>query len=253
MTRPDDLALSFGAAADAYNRARPGYPDESVRWLLEGIDGPVIDVGAGTGKLTASLAARSTNIIAVEPDAQMRAQLHSQLPSVEVMDGSGEVIPAPPGSAALVTFGQAWHWVDVPRACAEVARVLRRPGRLGLLWNYRDEDDEWVARLGRALGGVDSAGKIDEIRGEGPALVQPFGTPEIHVQPWQHVIDVDTLVALASSRSYVIRKPAELRDKVLSDVRRLGEERAESDGTVRLPYKCFAFRVDLEAARSKHE
>lgn len=245
MTSSQDPALSFGAAVNAYDRARPGYPDEVVDWLLDGIDGPVIDVGAGTGKLTASLAARRADIMAVEPDRAMRARLLDTLPHIDVREGTGEAIPVTSASAAMVTFAQAWHWVDVPRASAEVARVLRRPARLGLVWNYRCEDDEWVSRLSNALGGVDSAGKIDEIQQTGPLLSAPFGHTERCVHRWDHVIDVDTLVALAASRSYVITKSAEQREQVLTEVRRLGEERADVDGSVLLPYQTLAFRADL--------
>ncbi len=142
-------------------------------------------------------------------------------------------------------MAQAWHWVDVPRASAEVARVLRRPGRLGLVWNYRSEADEWVTRLGAALGGKDSAGLMDQIRAQGPTVASPWGAYERLVVAWDHVIDVETLVALAASRSYVIVMPQHEREQVLSGVRELGEERADADGSVRLPYETYAFRFDL--------
>jgi SAM-dependent methyltransferase len=242
---PDDHALSFGAAADAYDRARPSYPDEVVDWLLDGVEGPVVDVGAGTGKLTTSLAARRADVVAVEPDAGMRTVLGVRIPGVDARDGSAEDLPLVDGSASLVTMAQAWHWVDVSRATAEIVRALGRPGRLGLVWNYRSPADEWVARLGTALGGVDSAGRMDEIRTEGPKPASPFGACERLVVAWDHVIDVDTLVALAASRSYVIVRPPHERELALSAVRELGEERADADGSVRLPYETYAFRFDL--------
>ncbi|WP_159540786.1 class I SAM-dependent methyltransferase [Aeromicrobium sp. 9AM] len=245
MTTPDQHALSFGAAAGAYDRARPPYPDEVVDWLLEGVDGPVVDVGAGTGKLTAALAARRDGVIAVEPDDGMRAVLAAQLPSVDSRPGSAEDLPLDDGSAGLVTMAQAWHWVDVPRASAEVGRVVRRPGRLGLVWNYRSDADEWVTRLGEALAGADSAGQMDKIRAHGPTVVGPFDAYERLVVAWDHVIDVETLVALAASRSYVIVMPQHEREQVLSGVRELGEERADADGSLRLPYETYAFRFDL--------
>ncbi|WP_188110465.1 class I SAM-dependent methyltransferase [Aeromicrobium ginsengisoli] len=241
---PDDPALSFGAAADTYDRARPPYPDEVVDWLLDGVAGPVVDVGAGTGKLTAALAARRDGIVAVEPDAGMRSLL-ARIPGIDARAGSAEEVPVSDGATSLVTMAQAWHWVDVPRASAELARVLDRPGRLGLVWNYRSAADEWVVRLSAALGGADSAGLMDEIRTQGPSVESPFGAHERLVVAWDHVIDVDTLVALAASRSYVIVRPPSERDRVLSAVRELGEERAGADGSVRLPYETYAFRFDL--------
>ena len=244
VVTPDDPALSFGAAADAYERARPPYPDEVVDWLIEGVDGPVADVGAGTGKLTASLAARRQAVVAVEPDAGMR-KLLEQVPGIDARAGSAEDLPLADGTASLVTMAQAWHWVDVPRASAEIARVLRRPGRLGLVWNYRSSADEWFVRLSAALGGVDSAGLMDEIRADGPKPASPFGAYERLVVAWDHLIDVETLVALAASRSHVIVRPPHEREQVLSAVRELGEERADTDGSVRLPYETYAFRFDL--------
>jgi SAM-dependent methyltransferase len=244
VTTPEDPALSFGAAADAYDRARPPYPDEVVDWLLDGVDGPVADVGAGTGKLTASLAARREGVVAVEPDAGMRAILE-RTPGIDALAGSAEALPLRDGSVSLVTMAQAWHWVDVSWASAEIARALGRPGRLGLVWNYRSSADEWVVRLTSALGGVDSAGLMDEIRARGPVPAGPFSAHERLVVVWNHMVDVETLVALAASRSYVIVRPPHEREQVLSAVRELGEERADADGTVRLPYETYAFRFDL--------
>ena len=150
VTTPDDPGLSFGAAASAYDRARPPYPDEVVDWLLDDVDGPVVDIGAGTGKLTAALAARRDGVVAVEPDAAMREVLKAGIPGIDARAGSAEELPLSDGTVRLVTMAQAWHWVDVPQASAEVGRVLGRPGRLGLVWNYRSSADEWVVRLSAA-------------------------------------------------------------------------------------------------------
>jgi SAM-dependent methyltransferase len=245
MPTSDDHALSFGAAADDYDRARPTYPDAVVDWLLDGVDGLVVDIGAGTGKLTQSLVARSGHVVAVEPDAEMRTILHAKVPRVDARDGTAEHLPLAAGVASLVTMAQAWHWVDVPAASAEVARVLGRPGRLGLVRNYRSHADPWVTRLSTALGGADSAGQMDEIRTTGPAVAAPFVSCERLVVAWDHVIDVDSLVALAASRSYVIVRPEHEREQVLAAVRELGEERAGADGSLRLPYETYAFSYDV--------
>ncbi|MFC5678668.1 class I SAM-dependent methyltransferase [Aeromicrobium endophyticum] len=245
MSTSDDRALSFGAAAEAYDRARPSYPDEVVDWLLDGVDGPVADVGAGTGKLTSSLAARHGDVVAVEPDAQMREILQATVPGADARDGTAEHLPLGAGSTSLLTMAQAWHWVDVPRASAEAARVLARPGRLGLVWNYRSPADPWVSRLSAALGGADSAGQMDGIRDDGPAVAAPFSSCDRIVVAWNHLIDVDSLVTLAASRSYVIVRPEHEREQVLGAVRALGQERADVDGSVRLPYETYAFRYDV--------
>lgn len=123
--------------------------------------------------------------------------------------------------------------------------MLGGRGRLGLVWNYRSPADPWVARLTAALGGADSAGQMDHIRTEGPSVAAPFDSYERLILTWDHVIDVETLVALAASRSYVIVQPEHECHRVLSVVRELGEERADTGGTLRLPYETYAFRYDV--------
>jgi SAM-dependent methyltransferase len=140
-------AKSFGAAASIYDRARPGYPDAAVDWLLPVGQPQVVDLGAGTGKLTRLIADRGVDVTAVEPSDGMREQLQSALPGVPALAGSAEEMPLADESVDAVLVAQAWHWVDLPRASAEVARVLRPGGRLGLLWNHRDERVDWVNEL----------------------------------------------------------------------------------------------------------
>ena len=124
-------ASSFGAAADAYERGRPPYPPEAVDWLLPPGASRVLDLGAGTGKLTRQLRDRGLDVIAVEPSAGMRDQLARAVPGVTVRAGSAEELPLAGGSVDVVLVAQAWHWVDRSRAVPEVARVLVPGGRLG--------------------------------------------------------------------------------------------------------------------------
>lgn len=134
-------AAGFARAADVYERARPSYPQDAIDWLVAqtGI-GPgttVVDLGAGTGKLTRLLIPVGARVIAVEPIAEMRAHIDG----AEVLDGTAEEIPLPDGSVDVVTVAQAFHWFDHDRALPEIHRVLRDGGSLALLWNMRDLDD----------------------------------------------------------------------------------------------------------------
>lgn len=156
MATHDEMATSFGAAADAYERGRPGYPAEAVAWLLEraGAHPRVADIGAGTGKLTRVVAEHAGGVVAVDPDAAMLAALRRALPGVETLVGAAEDVNLPDESLDAVVLGQAWHWVDPVAGSAEVGRILKPGGTLGLVWNLRDTDVPWVARWARSCGAV---------------------------------------------------------------------------------------------------
>jgi SAM-dependent methyltransferase len=142
---------SFGAAAAAYAEHRPGYAEAAVRWALEPVldrqPVRVADVGAGTGKLTATLVSLDAEVTAVEPDPQMLAELRRAMPAVSSVPGSAEEIPLPDASLDAVLAGQAMHWFDLDRALPEIARVLRPGGVLAGLWNVDDDRVGWVAGL----------------------------------------------------------------------------------------------------------
>ena len=150
---------SFGTAAAAYAEHRPDYAEAAVRWALQlpGGDpagssrtGPprrVLDLAAGTGKLTAALAGLGAEVTAVEPDPAMLAELRRGLPSVRALPGRAEEIPLPDGSVDAVLAGQAMHWFDLDRAVPEIARVLAPGGVLAGLWNVDDDRVDWVAAL----------------------------------------------------------------------------------------------------------
>ena len=123
-----ERAASFGGVADAYERARPGYPDDAVRWLAGEEPCDVVDLGAGTGKLTRSLVALGHRVTAVEPLEEMLEQLRHAVPAATALRGSAEAIPLPDGSADVVTCAQAFHWFDHEVALPEMARVLRPGG-----------------------------------------------------------------------------------------------------------------------------
>ncbi len=235
-------ASSFGAAADVYERGRPPYPPEAVDWLLPKGASRVLDLGAGTGKLTRQLRDRGLDVIAVEPSAGMREQLAHAVPGATVHAGSAEEIPLADGSVDAVLAAQAWHWVDRSRAVPEVARVLVPGGRLGLVWNIRDEREDWVAELGRIL--HDPGGHRSQDRG---IIGPPFGPVERRDVEWKHRLSPDELIDLAASRSYVITMPDGQRAAVLARVRCLASTHpglAWPDDLV-LPYVTECYRASL--------
>jgi SAM-dependent methyltransferase len=164
VDQPDrQLSSSFGTAAIGYAEHRPDYARAAVRWALEPAPGPrVLDLGAGTGKLTGTLLALGAEVIAVEPDPAMLAQLHRVLPDVPALAGSAEAIPLPDRSVDAVLSGNAMHWFDLDRAGPEIARVLSPGGVLAGLWNLLDVRVVWGAALARV---------------SGPAAIGPRDTP----------------------------------------------------------------------------
>ncbi|MET4704893.1 class I SAM-dependent methyltransferase [Frigoribacterium sp. UYMn621] len=241
--RTSEHASSFGRAAGAYDSARPGYPDAAVDWLVPAHARTVLDIGAGTGKFTRSLVRRGFATIAVEPDPLMRQRLVESLPTVQALGGTAEAIPLPDDCVDAVTVAQAWHWVDRPAATAEIARVLRPGGTLGLVWNIRDESVGWVNRLSDIMGSSDAerfiAGDI--------SVGEPFGALEEAQFEWANSIGVESLVNLVASRSYIITATDEVRAAVLSAVRELAASDPALAGreTFELPYRTHCFRAVL--------
>jgi SAM-dependent methyltransferase len=224
--------MSFGAVADAYERSRPSYPEEALDWLLPPGARKVLDLGAGTGKLTRSLVARGLEVVAVEPTPGMREQFARVLPGVELLDGTGESIPLPDGSVDAVLMAQAWHWVDPDTASPEVARVLRPGGTLGLLWNVRDAGVDWIARLDRLLPGPGE----EQLGSLAPRVAAPFGPVERYDVRWSDPVSVASLIDLTRSRSWVIALDEEHRERVLEDVRAQAQARLDTTGTLTLEY-----------------
>lgn len=211
--------MSFGSQTAAYERGRPSYPPEAIDWLLDpqARDVDVLDLGAGTGKLTTRLVERGLNVVAVDPIVEMLETLHAALPDTPALLGTAEEIPLPDNSVDTVLVAQAWHWFDADRAVPEVARVLRPGGRLGLVWNTRDERLGWVRELDRIIGREDARDTLDA----GIALPEPFTEIEHHQLEWTNYLTPQALIDLVASRSYCITSPAEVRTKTLSQVREL--------------------------------
>lgn len=256
MTDTDDWlrrGSSFGAVAGAYARRRPDYPASAVHWCVaplgrEIADLRVLDLGAGTGKLTAQLAGLGADVTAVDPDEAMLGELRRQLPSVRVLYGTAEAIPLPDGSVDTVLCGQSLHWFDLRRALPEIARVLVPGGTLGALWNSDDDRVEWVAGLQEAAEGA-AAPSLSRRRGEaasfgpdqfGVALFTPTERAEF---PNSQVLTADALVELVGTHSKVlITEPAD-RARLLDKVRSYLASRPETaEGEFELPMVTSAIR-----------
>ena len=150
MADRETRRLSFGSVAADYDRYRPSPPPQALDWLIPAGAAAVLDLAAGTGAVTREIMARNprpARVVAVEPDARMRAVLAQQSPQVRALEGWGEDMPLPDGCADAVFVSTAWHWLDPPRAVPEIARVLRSGGRLGVIWTSRDREQDWVAEL----------------------------------------------------------------------------------------------------------
>jgi len=236
-------ARSFGAAAHQYDKGRPSYPEVAVDWLLPVGARTVLDLGAGTGKLTRRLVARGLDVVAVEPSEQMRDQLTHALPAVRALAGSAEQIPLPDRSVDVVLVAQAWHWVDVDKAVPEVARVLVRGGRLGLVWNDRDEGEDWVAQLGRIM----RRGIEQDMDTTNPRIGAPFGPVERFDVEWTRHLTPHDLLDLVASRSYVITLPADERNDLLARVGHLIDTHPSLAGAqhIQLPYIARCSRANL--------
>jgi SAM-dependent methyltransferase len=141
--------LTFGAHADEYERARPAWPEEAARWLVPEDPELVVELGAGTGKLTRTVAALGVRVVAVEPDPRMLAVLHGF--ELEGVEGSAEAIPFEAGLADAVVGGSSLHWFELEPALREIRRVLKPGGRLGFGWNFRDDRNPTIAAMGRAV------------------------------------------------------------------------------------------------------
>ncbi|HMD94627.1 MAG TPA: class I SAM-dependent methyltransferase [Trebonia sp.] len=147
MTVNEEKATSFGSVAESYDRVRPGPAAGALDWLVPAGCELAVDLAAGTGLFTRALLGRAAHVLAIEPDARMRAVLAQQSPQVRAIEGWGEDMPLPDGCADAVFVSTAWHWLDPERAVPEIARVLRSGGRLGVIWTSRDREQDWVAEL----------------------------------------------------------------------------------------------------------
>ncbi|HEY3748323.1 MAG TPA: class I SAM-dependent methyltransferase [Pseudonocardiaceae bacterium] len=249
-----ELASSFGTAAVAYAEHRPDYAPAAVRWALEHAPGArVLDLGAGTGKLTGTVAALGADVVAVEPDPAMLAELRRALPTVRALPGDAEAIPLPDASVDAVLAGNAMHWFDMAVAGPEIARILVPGGILAGLWNVMDDRVDWIAGLERISGSA-AIGPRDTFsswRAATTGLHLPkvevaarFGAPEQAEFQHGHRRTADSLVATIATRAGVLVLPEQERETMLGRIRAFLASRPEtSSGEFTLPMLTGVLRV----------
>jgi len=233
-------ARSFERVAADYERHRPEYPEAGLLWAAErlGLEpgARVLDVGAGTGKLTRGLVAAGFDVVAVEPGGPMLAELRKAVPEAEGLDGSAEAVPLPDASVGAAFAGQAYHWFDRERALPELHRVIRAGGGLVLLWNWWDERDPLQAELAELVG---FAGH------------DPYRYEELPGQPWFREVGrtvVETVQEsspaalvghLSTASAFLVAEP-DAREERLRAVREIAVRYGERFSLPRLTY-VFAF------------
>jgi ubiquinone/menaquinone biosynthesis C-methylase UbiE len=236
-------AEAFRGVAELYDRARPGYPPDAVDLLRERLAlGPgrtVLDIAAGTGKLTRLLVPSGARVIAVEPLAEMRNLLRGAVPSIETVDGTAEMLPLPDSSVDAVTVGEAFHWFDAECALGEIHRVLRPGERVALVWNVRDPSDELQTALNELL---------RPYRGRTPSHLDGrwrravetspgFGEVDEWSFPWEQAYTRDELVDRIASISFVAQLDEPGRAPLLARARAAAENLPE-------PFP-FRYRTDV--------
>jgi SAM-dependent methyltransferase len=236
LQHPD--SRSFELVADVYERARPGYPPEAVSWIAERLDlrpgRTVLDLGAGTGKLTRALLETGARVIAVEPGDAMRAELERAALGAEALRGSAEDIPLPDGSVDAITVGQAFHWFRHDVAIPELHRVLRTGGGIALIWNSRDPDEPVHRAIGALIAPFvppDRPAPGDWSRQLGESEL--FAPLEERRFSFAQQLDADGLAERIASVSFVAAAPPEAKRELARRLRQVAESLG---GRVDFPY-----------------
>jgi SAM-dependent methyltransferase len=239
--------LTFGAHAEAYERARPAWPEEAARWLVPEDAELVVELGAGTGKLTRAVAALGVRVVAVEPDPRMLAVLRGL--ELDGVEGSAEAIPFGDGVADAVVAGSSVHWFELGRALPEIHRVLRARGRFGFGWNHRDDRHPAIAQMGEAVYAAQrrTRGPRWRSRDWAAELTTTGLFRDVERALFEHVHELprEALRDHLMSYSGVAALPEDERRRVFAEVaRRLdSDESVSRDGRLRLPFVVTAYRA----------
>ncbi|MBJ2287105.1 class I SAM-dependent methyltransferase [Pseudomonas sp. MF6755] len=242
----------FSTQAVTYAQGRPDYPRQLTGWLTEALhisaQSTVIDLGAGTGKFTRLLSSLAPTLIAVEPVAAMGAQLAKLLPDVRLVDGTAESIPLATASADALVCAQAFHWFSTRAALAEIHRVLKPDGRLGLVWNVRDESVDWVAAITEIITPYEGdTPRFHSGRWREAFTGEYFSDPEMICFPYSHVgSPQEVIMDRFLSVSFIAALPAAQKARVTEQLRTLIDTHPALKGrdTVAFPYQTQAYRCN---------
>lgn len=233
-------AGSFGSVAATYADHRPGYRLDAVTWLLGTSPARVLELGAGTGKLTGQILALGHDVVATDPAPEMLTVLRRDHPRARVTSAKAEDIPLPAGSVDIVVAAQAYHWFDRERALPEIARVLRPGGILALIWNNPDRTVPWVRRVFESIGvyGVDEG--ADPVAGSD--LFSPSAQKQF--RHWQN-LNRAGLLSFAGSVSRIAVMPDDERAPVLNKLGSLYDDYGRGPDGMKLPWiaACYRTRV----------
>jgi SAM-dependent methyltransferase len=234
---------SFELVADVYERARPAYPPEAVAWIADRLElragRTVLDLGAGTGKLTRALVGTGAHVIAVEPGDAMRATLERVVPEATSLRGAAEHIPLRDDSVDAITVGQAFHWFRHDEAIPELHRVLRPGGGVALVWNSRDRQRPLQREIGELLARFIPPNRPDAEEWPFPLAESPlFGPLEERRVPFVQQLDADELVQRMASVSFVAAAPAEEQRELEAGLRKVAER---VGGRVEFAYVTVAY------------
>ncbi|AJZ96241.1 class I SAM-dependent methyltransferase [Pseudomonas fluorescens] len=239
----------FSTQAVTYAQGRPDYPRQLTGWLADTLrinaQSSVIDLGAGTGKFTRLLSTLAPTLTAVEPVAAMGAQLTKLLPDVRLVNGTAESIPLPSASTDAVVCAQAFHWFSTEAALAEIHRVLKPDGRLGLVWNVRDESVDWVAAITEIITPYEGdTPRFHTGRWREAFTGEYFSDPEVTCFPYSHVgSPQEVIMDRFLSVSFIAALPDAPKAVVTAQLQALIDTHPALKGrdTVAFPYQTQAY------------
>lgn len=249
MSIHEKAAVGFDRVGDSYERGRPEYPQEAMDFLAQSLgiipSSVVVDLGAGTGKFTKLLVPLGDKIVAVEPVAGMRKKFQSLFPNLQIIEGTAEKIPLEDHSVDAIVSAQAFHWFDGPAAIKEIYRVLKPKGKLGLIWNARDESVDWVSQLTNIIdpyeGGAPRYKKMKWKEAFNNTTL--FSALQLRHFSYVQVGTIETIVDRIGSISFISALPDDQKKDILNRVSHLVETHlmTQNQSQIKLPYRTDVY------------